>query len=46
MENEIELYTTPDNETRNDVRFEQETVRMDVHSIAQLFDVHRYSQAY
>lgn len=41
MENEIEIYTTPDGETRIDVRFEQETVWMDAHSIAQLFDVQR-----
>ena len=41
MENAIEIYTTPDGETRIDVRFEQETVWMDAHSIAQLFDVQR-----
>ena len=41
MENQIEIYITPDGETQIDVRFEQETVWMDAHSIAQIFDVQR-----
>ena len=41
MENEIEIYIAPDGEARIDVRFEQETVWMDAHSISQLFDVQR-----
>ena len=41
MENESEIYTILDGETRIDVRFEQEAAWMDTHSIAQLFDVQR-----
>jgi prophage maintenance system killer protein len=41
MKNQIEIFTTNDNQTEVKVRFEQETVWLDAHMIASLFTVNR-----
>lgn len=41
MENQIVIYTTSDHEPTVEVRLEQETVWLDAHSIARLFNVQR-----
>lgn len=37
MENQIEIYQTPDNQTRIEVRFEEETVWLNQYQLAELF---------
>jgi len=40
-DNKIEIFQTADNKTEIKVKFEQETVWLDAHLIATLFDVQR-----
>ena len=41
MEQQIEIFKTKDNQTEVKVRFEQDTVWLDAHTIASLFTVNR-----
>lgn len=38
MEDEIEIYKTPDNQTQIEVKFEQETVWLNQYQLAELFE--------
>jgi hypothetical protein len=41
MENQIEIYQGSDGQTQIEVKFEQDTVWLDAHSMASIYEVHR-----